>query len=145
MTFSSRDSLLPKCAFMPSSQSNGPFIWDSSWFLSPWLSPVHQKRLPGRTLIAIYINDILIQGSSPPQVYLHIQVATLLFMVLGWSLNWEKSVSFPNQQALILALFWTLSLWLLLVLQMGLPDCSLCAGVWRTLSLCMVLSVVLLQ
>ena len=50
-------------------------------------------------MIAIYMDDILIQGSSPPQVYLHAQVATLLFMVLGWSLNWEKSVSFPNQQA----------------------------------------------
>ena len=45
------------------------------------------------------MGDILIQGSSPPQMYLHAQVATLLFMVLGWSLNWEKSVSFPNQQA----------------------------------------------
>ena len=50
-------------------------------------------------MIAIYMDDILIQGSSPPQVYLHAQVAMLLFMVLGWSLNWEKSVSFPKQQA----------------------------------------------
>ena len=45
------------------------------------------------------MDDILIQGSSPPQVHLHAQVATLLFMVLGWSLIWEKSVSFPNLQA----------------------------------------------
>ena len=31
----------------------------------------------------IYMDDNLIQGSYPPQVYLHAQVATLLFMVLG--------------------------------------------------------------
>ena len=49
--------------------------------------------------MAIYMDDILIQGSSPPQVYLHTQVATLLFMVLGWNLCWEKSVPFSSQQA----------------------------------------------
>ena len=32
-------------------------------------------------------------------MYLHAQVATSLFMVLSWSLGWEKRVSFPNQQA----------------------------------------------
>ena len=48
--------------------------------------------------MAIYMDVILIQGSSPPQVYLHTQVATLLFMVLGWSLNWKKSDFFPKQQ-----------------------------------------------
>ena len=48
-------------------------------------------------LIAIYMDDILIQGSSPSQVYLHAQVAALLFMVLGWSLNWKKGDFFPNQ------------------------------------------------
>ena len=46
------------------------------------------------------MDGILLQGSSPPQMYLHTQVATLLFMVLGWSLNWEKSVSLPKQQAI---------------------------------------------
>ena len=49
-------------------------------------------------LIAIYMDDILIQGSSPSQVYFHAQVAALLFMVLGWSLNWKKSDFFPKQQ-----------------------------------------------
>ena len=49
-------------------------------------------------LIAIYMDDILIQGSSPSQVYLHAQVAALLFMVLGWSLIWKNSVFFPRQQ-----------------------------------------------
>ena len=50
-------------------------------------------------MIAIYMDDFLVQVSSPPQVYLHTQVATLLFMVMGWSLNWERGVSFPNQHA----------------------------------------------
>ena len=48
-------------------------------------------------MIAIYMDDILIQGSSPSQVYLHAQVAALLFMVLGRSLNWKKSDFFPKQ------------------------------------------------
>ena len=49
-------------------------------------------------LIAIYMDDILIQGSSPNQVYLHAQVTALLFMILGWSLNWKKSDFIPKQQ-----------------------------------------------
>ena len=53
-------------------------------------------RVTWGILIAIYMDDILIQGSSPSQVYLHAQVAALLFMVLGCSLNWEKSVFFPK-------------------------------------------------
>ena len=56
-------------------------------------------RVTWGILIAIYMDDILIQGSSPSQVYLHAQVAALLFMVLGWSLIWEKSDFFPKQQA----------------------------------------------
>ena len=55
-----------------------------------------QTGLPGRTLMAIYMGDILIQGSFPPQVHLYAQGAILLFMVLGWSLIWMKDVSFPN-------------------------------------------------
>ena len=53
-------------------------------------------RVTWGILIAIYMDDILIQGSSPSQVYLHAQVAALLFMVLGWSLIWEKSDFFPK-------------------------------------------------
>merc|ERR1711867_80317 len=56
-------------------------------------------RVTWGVLIAIYMDDILIQGSSPSQVYLHAQVAALLFMVLGWSLNWKKSDIFPKQQS----------------------------------------------
>ena len=41
-------------------------------------------------LISIYIDDILLQGSSPDQVY--------LLMVLGWSLQWKKSDLIPKQQ-----------------------------------------------
>ena len=44
------------------------------------------------------MDDILIQGSSPSQAYLHAPVAALLFMVLGWSLNWKKSDFIPKQQ-----------------------------------------------
>ena len=50
------------------------------------------------------MDDILIQGSSPSQVYLHAQVAALLFMVLGWSLIWKNSVFFPRQQTAYLEL-----------------------------------------
>ena len=55
-------------------------------------------RITCGILIAIYMDDILLQGSSPTQVYLHAQVTALLFMVLGWSLNWKKSDFIPKQQ-----------------------------------------------
>ena len=55
--------------------------------------------------MAIYMGDILIQGSFPPQVHLYAQGATLLFMVLGWSLIWVKDVSFPNLLATHLDLY----------------------------------------
>ena len=51
-------------------------------------------------LISIYIDDILLQGSSPTQVYFHAQVTALLLMVLGWSLNWKKSDFIPKQQTI---------------------------------------------
>ena len=38
-------------------------------------------------LISIYIDDILLQGRSPSEVFLHAQLTALLLMVLGWSLN----------------------------------------------------------
>ena len=49
-------------------------------------------------LITIYIDDILLQGRSPSEVFLHAQLTALLLMVLGWSLNWKKSDSVPKQQ-----------------------------------------------
>ena len=55
-------------------------------------------RITWGILIAIYMDDILLQGASPEQVYLHAQVTALLFMVLGWSLNWKKSDFIPKQQ-----------------------------------------------
>ena len=55
-------------------------------------------RVTWSILIAIYMDDILIQGSTPSQVYLHAQVSALLLMVLGWSLNWKKSDFIPKQQ-----------------------------------------------
>ena len=57
-------------------------------------------RVTWGILIAIYMDDILIQGSSPSLVYLHAQVAALLFMVLGWSLNWKKSDFIPKQRTI---------------------------------------------
>ena len=57
-------------------------------------------RMTWGILIAIYMDDILIQGSSPSLVYLHAQVAALLFMVLGWSLNWKKIDTIPKQQTI---------------------------------------------
>ena len=47
-------------------------------------------------LISIYMDDILIQGSSPSQALLHAQVTALFLMVLGWSLNWKKSDFVPK-------------------------------------------------
>ena len=55
-------------------------------------------RITWGILIAIYMDDILLQGASPAQVYLHAQVTALMFMVLGWSLNWKKSDFIPKQQ-----------------------------------------------
>ena len=49
-------------------------------------------------LISIYMDDLLVQGSTKDQVLLHAQVAALLLMVLGWSLNWKKSDFVPKQQ-----------------------------------------------
>ena len=50
-------------------------------------------------LITIYIDDLLVQGSSPMEVFLHAQLSALLLMCLGWSLNWKKSDFIPKQQA----------------------------------------------
>ena len=70
--------------------------------------------------MAIYMGDILIKGSFSPQVHLYAQGATLLFMVLGWSLIWEKDISFPNLQATHLDFYpsWLYS-------GLSLFDCSL--------------------
>ena len=55
-------------------------------------------RVTWGVLIAIYMDDILIQGSSPNQVYLYAQVTALLFMILSWSLNWKKCDFIPTQR-----------------------------------------------
>ena len=52
------------------------------------------------------MDDILIQGSSPSQAFLHAQVTALLLMVLGWSLNWKKSDFFPKQETTHLGFVW---------------------------------------
>ena len=63
-------------------------------------------RVTWGILIAIYMDDILIQGSSPSQAFLHAQVSALLLMVLGWSLNWKKSDFFPKQETTHLGFVW---------------------------------------
>ena len=49
-------------------------------------------------LITIYLDDILLQASSPEKAYLHGQIVALVLMVLGWSINWKKSSFIPSQQ-----------------------------------------------
>ena len=55
-------------------------------------------RATWEILISIYMDDLLVQGSTKEQVFLHAQVAALLLMVLGWSLNWKKSDFVPKQK-----------------------------------------------
>ena len=49
-------------------------------------------------LITIYIDDMMIQGSSFDEVLQHAQITALFLMVLGWALNWEKSCFIPTQE-----------------------------------------------
>ena len=42
-------------------------------------------------LISIYIDNMLIQAGTAAEAFHHAQLTALLLMVLGWSLNWEKS------------------------------------------------------
>ena len=51
-------------------------------------------------LISIYIDDMIIQSDSPDKVVEHAKLTTLVLMVLGWSLNWEKSSFIPSQEVL---------------------------------------------
>ena len=47
-------------------------------------------------LITIYIDDILIQASTPEDAHRHAKIVALVLMCLGWSLNWEKSNFIPS-------------------------------------------------
>ena len=49
-------------------------------------------------LISIYIDDMLIQATSAEMAFQHTQLTALILMVLGWSLNWEKSCFIPKQE-----------------------------------------------
>ena len=57
-------------------------------------------------LISIYMDDILIQGSSSSQALFFAQVTALFLMVLGWSLNWKKSDFVPKQEVTHLGFVW---------------------------------------
>ena len=91
--------------------------------------------------MAICMDDILIKGSFSPQMYCYAPGTTLLFLALDWCLIWERDISFPNLQAThfwlwpILALFWMTAPWP----PLRVPVYCLYAGVWRTLSLYIVL------
>ena len=49
-------------------------------------------------LVSIYMDDLLIQGHTPEEVYFKAQQVALVLMCLGWSLNWDKSLFVPSQQ-----------------------------------------------
>ena len=49
-------------------------------------------------LIFIYMDDMLIQARDASTVYLHAQITLLVFMCLGWEINWEKSSLIPTQR-----------------------------------------------
>ena len=51
-------------------------------------------------LITVYIDDFLVQASSPEEAVKHAKIAALVLMALGWSLNWEKSNFIPSQEVL---------------------------------------------
>ena len=55
-------------------------------------------RATWEILISIYMDDLLVQGSTKEQVFLHAQVAALLLMVMDKSLNWKKSDFVPKQK-----------------------------------------------
>ena len=54
-------------------------------------------RLTFCIFISCYMDDMLIQGNSPEQAYLHAQITALILMILGWSINWEKSFFIPSR------------------------------------------------
>ena len=49
-------------------------------------------------LITICLDDMLIQADSWDKALLHGQLAALVLMALGWSLNWKKSCFTPSKQ-----------------------------------------------
>ena len=51
-------------------------------------------------MITIYLDDMLIQAMSREQALFHGQLAALMLMVLGFSLNWKKSNFVPSQKVI---------------------------------------------
>ena len=49
-------------------------------------------------LVSIYMDDLLVQATTPEDVFFKAQQVALVLMCLGWSLNWEKSCFIPSQQ-----------------------------------------------
>ena len=48
-------------------------------------------------MLSIYMDDIILQADSPEKAYFHAQLVILVFLCLGWELNWEKSSITPSQ------------------------------------------------
>ena len=49
-------------------------------------------------MISIYMDDMILQAPSPETAYLHAQITILVFMSLGWEVNWEKSSLIPSHK-----------------------------------------------
>ena len=58
-------------------------------------------------LLSVYMDDMLLQASTADLAYLQIQIVVLVFMCLGWSINWEKSNFIPSQTIIHLVSSWT--------------------------------------
>ena len=82
----------------------------SPCILTKVLKPaISYLRVTFAMLITIYLDDMLIQAQSAEGVYLHGQITALVLMLLGWSLNWEKSNFIPSQQFTHLGFDWNIS------------------------------------
>ena len=74
-----------------------------SWRLSRTSYPLSLKpcmaflRSHFGILITIYIDDILVQASTPEEAVKNAKIVALFLMALGWSINWEKSNFIPSQ------------------------------------------------
>ena len=48
-------------------------------------------------MISIYMDDMILQGKTPEEVFLHAQITALVLLCLGWEVSWSKSTFVPNQ------------------------------------------------
>ena len=48
--------------------------------------------------LSIYMDDIILQGRTKLEAYLHAQITILVLLCLGWEVNWEKSTLVPTHK-----------------------------------------------